>query len=717
MISNSFVSAKLKSLRKMHVFVYTSLPRPQHVDFSLVIDDEYIKLVNYRQNSTNGIYIFDIDLPFDFPFGKYVTLNMTDFGNIAIDLSGVINFPEFDDLFNYDGDDLGANYTKEATSFTLWAPLATSVILELENSDNTFSKHSMQRSDKGVYRLTIKDDLLNRKYRYVVNNNGGERITTDPYGKGATKDSIYSAVVDIASLRSKEKIKPTNEIKNYASSVIYEMHIRDFTEGSGTNIVNKGKYLGVIEENRKSKFGEPVALDYLKYLDITHVQILPILDFNSHDIYDSSKEYNWGYDPVSMFAIEGQYCTKPDIAMNRLEEFREMVDVLHKNNIRVVVDVVYNHMFEYLKTSLEAVVPNYFFRKRPNGTASNASGCGNDYASERFMASKAIVDSCIHLLETFDIDGFRFDLMGLIDIDTMNKIEKEMHKRKKDFIIYGEGWNMGLELPEHKKTDIDNSHKTPNIGFFNDCFRDILKGPTFQDKIRVKGFINGDFDYVNGYHYSFLGSVSDFCFNSRFNSTNQSINYVECHDNNTLFDKLTYSNENEDKEILYKRIKLANALTILSFGVPFIHMGQEIGQSKFGFDNTYNVPKINNFDLEGLHERWEMVTYLKSLISLRNNELSFFKNLTTKEEIDTLFNFARTENGLLIVESSNNEYIAPFGSIKLLINIHSHPVKYNFSDYHHVLFNNGVKVDVKDFNIKSGTIGAASIEILVTDKE
>jgi pullulanase len=276
---------------------------------------------------------------------------------------------------------------------------------------------------------------------------------------------------------------------------------------------------------------------------------------------------------------------------------------------------------------------------------------------------------------------------------------------------------MGYELPFEKKACAENASKMKNIAFFNDSFRDILKGPTFQDKIKNKGFVNGDFSYVDGYHYSFMGSVTDFCFKAKFLSTNQTINYVECHDNNTLFDKLTHSNPEDDKEILYSRVKLANALVLLSFGIPLIHMGQEIGQSKYLLDNTYNTPKINNFDYEGLHNRYEMVSYLKNVISLRNNELSFFKKITSKEEIDTLFHFERTSEGLLILKSENNNIIAPYTSIKILINIHSHPVKYAFSDYHHVLFSNGCKIKLSDFNIKTGIVSPASLEILVTTKE
>ena len=252
----------------------------------------------------------------------------------------------------------------------------------------------------------------------------------------------------------------------------------------------------------------------------------------------------------------------------------------------------------------------------------------------------------------------------------------------------------------------------PSIGFFNDSFRDILKGPTFQDKIKEKGFINGDFSYVNGFHFSFMSSIVNFCFPRKYLSANQSINYIECHDNNTVFDKLSFSNEDEEKSLIYDRVKLGNALTILSFGVPFIHMGQEIGQTKFGLDNTYNIAKVNNFDIQGYHDRKDMVTYLKSVISLRNNELSFLKDLTTPEEIENIFNFIRTPEGLLILESSDLSSVSSFKKINIVINIHPHPVKYDFLDYQRVLFSGGVIFKNEDSPlVKTGIIAPCSLEI------
>lgn len=714
MISKSFVSVKLVSLRKLHVMVFTSIPRPSNVDFLFLVDDEQYYIKDYKQTSTNNIYIFELELPFDYPFGKVTALNFTYFGTASIDISNVVQLPEFDYLFAYDGDDLGALFKKESTSFALWAPLATQVLLKLENEDSTFSQYVMERSDRGVYRINVKGDLLNRKYHYIVTNNGATRETNDPYEFSASCDSLYSCVVDLNQINNIPNIKPKNEFNSYTDAVIYEVHVRDFTEQKDTDIVRKGQYLGMIEKGRTSIYGDKVGLDHLLDLGVTHVQIQPILDFKSHDIYDCKKEYNWGYDPISTMGIEGQFSSEPNNPMSRLIEFKQMVEGFHENDIRLIVDVVYNHMFDYNKTAFEACVPGYFFRKRPNGTPSMASGCGNDFASEKKMARKAIVDSVLHLVKNFDIDGMRFDLMGLIDIPTMKELTFKAKSIKPDFMVYGEGWNMGCELKMEEKAAQDNAFQIPDIGFFNDSYRDILKGPTFQDKIKVKGFINGDYSYIHGFIFSFLGSVTNYCFPRKYLSTDQSINYIECHDNNTVFDKLCESNEDEDTSLLYKRVALGNQLVILSFGVPFIHMGQEIGQSKFGLDNTYNIPKVNNLDLKGLHERQEMLRFVKTAVKLRNNQLSFLRKLKTKEQLDNIIE-VKNKDDLLFIRFNECDRYSEYKEIVFIININGQTQNFQLDDYYNVLLSDGVIVNEKEEMIKNGLIGPASL-IIVTKK-
>ena len=712
-MKNTYFNAKLISLRKISLHIFTSLPKPSNEIFYFIKDNEKpLPLKLTRQVASTGNYLVELELPYDYPFGSNCVITST-YLNIArpIDLSNAISFPEFDNLFNYEKNDLGITYSKEETTFTLWALLAGKVLLKLENENKSFSLYEMNREEKGIYRLTIKGNLLNRRYHYVVDNYGVVRESNDPFGIGADFCSEYSAVVDKESLIKKERIKPKTIINKNTDAIIYELHIRDFSEDKSSNIANKGKYLGIVEPNRKTIGGNPAGLDYLKMLGISHVQLQPILDFAGNDSPDSNKEYNWGYDPISFFALEGSYSLKPEIPQLRLEEFRELVDRFHKNDIRVNVDVVYNHLYDAINTSFEKCVPGYFYRRRNNGLLALASGCGNDFASEKYMARKAILLSVKHLFETFDIDGLRFDLMGLIDIDTIKEVEKIARSFKKDALIYGEGWNMGNELPYPLRACSDNYLSLPNIAFFNDSFRDIVKGSTFD--LGTKGFVGGDLSYSLGFEYAFMGTSVNHCFNQRVKDTTQSLNFVECHDNHTLFDKLIVSNQDEEKDDIYARISLANALTILSFGIPFIHMGQEIGKSKFGLGNTYNVPKVNAFDYKEVDERIDMVKYLSSIISLRNNELSFFKEITNGDDIQKLFDFKLENNLLWITLNKENENKTKYNDVVILVNVSKDPIYYELDDYYQALLIKGGNAKGEDIYIKNGRIAPRSIDVLI----
>ena len=617
-MKNSFIKAQLTSLKTIQVLVFTNVPRTNEIVFTVFKDpkDEGQKVRIIKQSGSNLVNIFELELPENYEFGKQYYVGLTSFNPQPVDVNNAIYFPEFEELFNYHGDDLGAIYYKDHTEFAVWAPLATKVVLKIAHAKDKYEYFEMKRSAKGVYRYNLEGDQLNLRYSYLVTNDGVTRESTDPYAKGASTNSFFSAVVDYESVKKMPKIAPKNEVKNYVDAVIYEVGIRDFTEQNdkATNVVNRGKYLGFVEDNRKTSGGHPAGLDYLKYLGITHVQLNPVIDFGTVDDVDMNKKYNWGYDPISMFALEGSYSLHPEIPQERLVEYRTMINKLHKANIRVIMDVVYNHTYNYLTSCYEKIVPQFYFRRAHSGVFACASGCGNDFASEKYMVRKMITDSLKYFVDVFDVDGFRFDLMGLSDIETINKGVKDCRRIKKDLMFYGEGWNMG-DLPFEKKACTDNAKEMPDVGFFNDTYRDIIKGATFDKG--AKGYIGGDINYAFGMKFALTGSAIDFNYNARFIDANQSINYAECHDNNTLYDKLTFSNPDEDEETLLARVRLANGLIATSIGVPFYHMGQEIGQSKKGLDNTYNVLEINKMDWRLVDERYEMVNYLKAMIAYR----------------------------------------------------------------------------------------------------
>ena len=679
----SYIKAKLTSLNKINVLIFTGINKREQFEFVLYKDNKILeKLTIVKTSFINNIHMYELKLSSPFEFGHLYSLFVSEFPMVNVDVSSFTETKEFDELFYYDEDDLGATYSKEETSFGLWAPLASHVFLKIEQENDIFSFYSMNRTPKGVFRVTLKGDYKNKKYYYIVSNSGVTRETNDPYGKGVSVNSEYSVVVDLNEVESIKKVQPTNKIDNYVDSIIYELNIRDFSEHIASNIVNKGKYLALTEENRTTKKGKnPVGLDYLKFLGITHIQIQPILDFRGVDDINVSKSYNWGYDPISFFAIEGSYSTNPEDPIARIKELREMVASLHKNNIRVNVDVVYNHIYDYMSSSLEKTVPNYFFRRTKNGQIANASGCGNDIKSERKMVSKLIQDSLVYLLKTFDFDGFRFDLMGLIDIDTINEAFEKCKAIKPDVMFYGEGWDMGFELPKNKKACSSNYALLPNVAFFNDSFRNIMDGSVFKDRIMDKGYVAGNTGLLKELNYIFHASVlDDENLKARFDNANRSINYVECHDNLTLFDKLSACNEGESEETILARINFANKLLLLSFGIPFIHMGQEIGQSKGGNDNTYNVVKVNNLDFNLLDERFEMAKNLKMAIELRKS-LEYVKYFDP-QDVKNVFTVDYWHNNVYCLELKQAKYCPKHPKLLLLMNNENYNKQFELDDYY-----------------------------------
>lgn len=682
---NGFIKANLISLNYVDVMVFTTAQFDKNLAFQLFIDGKRVySPVIVRKTTNKDLYLFRLELKEPFDFSKRYSLSLYNFPLQIIDTSNAIDFKEFDQMFSYDGDDLGVTYSKEQSTFAVWAPLSPSVQLKISNDKGGFDIYDMTRGDKGVYRIALKGDFKNHLYNYLVENSGVVRETNDIYAKGSSLNSEYSAIVDLEEIKSKHKAVAFENAKiKPVQSIIYEVHVRDFTEGKGTDVEEKGKYLGFVEENRKTKKGHPAGLDYLSLLGITHVQLQPIHDVNNVPEDNPKLRYNWGYDPCSYFALEGAYSSHPEIPSARIEEFHTLVNKLHEKNIGVIIDVVYNHCYEWLYTSFEKTVPGYYFRKRKDGILSSCSGCGNDMASERPMVRKLIVDSCRYLFEQFDIDGLRFDLMGLLDITTMNEVEKAVRAIKPNAFLYGEGWNMGMQIPESERASADNADKLPGFGFFNDMYRDIIKGPTFPDRITQKGFANGDLDYYFGLEYIMNGSVLDLSYRHRFLDANQSINYAECHDNNTLFDKFSKSNPDEDDETLYTRVRFTNAIILCSFGVPFFHMGQEIGQSKLGLDNTYNLLKINNMNWELVDQNFEMVEHFAQGVRLR--KAAGFLALSNPEEIKGIYTFEKLDNGLVKIAVKDEKLNSVYPGLCIYINNSLNTITLNFDTYHKVL--------------------------------
>lgn len=531
-----------------------------------------------------------------------------------LDFSTLALTKEFDELYYYDKDDLGATYSPSQTTFKVWSPLSTGVILSTVFHGEEVL-YPMKREEKGVYSLTLKGNYEGMHYKYMIKSCERYVLSNDPYAYSSSSNRRTSIVVDLEKLKMEKQELPP--LKSKTDMIIYETSVRDFSMHKAGKMKNRGKFLAFCEENTKTDTGKTTGLDYLEEIGITHLQLMPINDFATVDEAHPEILYNWGYDPAQYNVSEGSYVTMPDNGYARVKEVQQMVEAIHKRGIRVVLDVVYNHMHDINSNALEKTCPHYFFRRDHEGRLSNGSWCGNDLNTKAKMCRKYILDMCKRWQVLYGIDGYRFDLMGIIDIETMKLIEKQGRHIDPSFVVYGEGWNMSTALSEEERTTIYNNRQVPRIGFFNDYFRDTCRG---TNQMESKGYFSGD-------TYKTNEAIVAMCDYHKFDNIEQSINYVECHDNATTYDKLKISNYDEEKDILKRRSQLMIAAVMLSQGVPFIHSGQEFYRTKRGQTNTYNAgDSINALDWSLRDRRGEAVEYFKMLVSLRKKNPCFRYN-------------------------------------------------------------------------------------------
>lgn len=505
---------------------------------------------------------------------------------------------EFNEKYNYDGK-LGVIYSKKSSEFKLWAPLAEQVELVLYGKDyNALESNKtiikMNKENRGVWRARINEDLSGEYYNYLVRNNGKTYESVDPYAKAVSINGEKSMVIDMESTNPKGWSNDKKPILNdVTDSIIYEAHIRDLTKDEASGVITelRGKYIGAVLENSKIK-GTSITtgLDHLKELGITHIHLLPVFDYESIDErYDSPDNYNWGYDPQNYNVPEGSYSTNPYEGAVRISEFKEMVYRFHQAGIRVVMDMVYNHTYN-LESPLNLTVPGYYYRKDKYGCYSNGSGCGNETASERYMFRKYMIDSVLYWAKEYHIDGFRFDLMGLHDLETMRIIRNELNKVDKSIIMYGEGWtcyDTPLNINESAVKNNICKFDDLQIAAFSDDARDSIKGSVFLKE--SLGFVNGGDNYEESIKYTICAStkhdeidLSKVVYSKSFwaNEPYQTITYDSAHDNNTLFDKLRMSCKDENEEELLKMNKLAAAIVLTSQGISFLHEGEEFARVK-----------------------------------------------------------------------------------------------------------------------------------------
>jgi len=549
--------------------------------------------------------------------------------------------PEFEAKYTYEGNDLGATWTKEKTTFRLWAPTAKTVKINLYQSgtkgtDDLISSIAMKPDVKGTWIAEVPGDLNGVYYTYLVSRNRRRVETCDPYAKATGVNGHRAMVIDMSSTDPVgwDHDQDPHAGITFTDAVIAEVHIRDMTIDPSANNPHPGKYLGMIQTGTKTASGIPTGIDHYKNLGITHLQILPMYDYGTVDeAHLDIPQYNWGYDPVNYNVPEGSYASDPHHGEVRIRELKQMVKGLHDNGISVIMDVVYNHVYEANTFCFNQIVPNYFSRTNEKGILSNGSACGNDTASERSMVRKYIVDSVCYWADEYHIDGFRFDLVGLIDTETVNSIIREVHKKHPNVFFHGEGWSMptGVTKPDVHLTTQYNSAEVPEFAFFSDTLRDALRGSVFD--MTIPGFISGAEYDKNILHNCFMGVP--------FWATNptQSINYVSCHDNNTLIDRIVLSVPKAPWEVHVRMNNLAAAYTITAQGIPFFQAGEEMLRSKpdgkGGLEhNSYKSPdSVNSIKWNQLNDPLCQMTYryYQGLIAFRAAHPEL--RMTTREDV------------------------------------------------------------------------------------
>ena len=558
-------------------------------------------------------------------------------GNYRIEIDGygqkevvptdIFDSEYFAENYHYDGDDLGAVIHGDQTTFKVWAPTASKVVLNLFEAGNDVAAYKnvdMVKGEKGVWSYT-EDCGHGTYYTYTVTTAVGTQEAVDPYAKAAGVNGNRGMVVDLSLTNPDgwESDKSLSNISSYSEAIIWEVHVRDFSNKIADSQY-KGKYLAFTETGLVNEYGKAVGVDYLKELGITHVHLLPVYDFATIDESSTEPEFNWGYDPKNYNVPEGSYSTDPYNGEVRIKEYKQMVMALHEAGISVIMDMVYNHTYDG-NSSFNKIVPYYYYRYTSTGANSSASGCGNDTASERYMFGKFMVESTAYWVDEYNLDGLRFDLMGLHDLQTMQEVETAVHTINPNAILYGEGWTMGATIDGSAQANQTNiSQITPSgdaigaVAVFNDAIRDGLKGSVFEKT--GKGYINGSsaasknkiiFGIKGGEGIGQGWSVTD----------SMVINYMSAHDNNTLWDKLLLSNPTHTDEQRNAMNKLGAAILMISKGTPFWQAGEEMLRTKDGDENSYkSSDAINNIDWSVLQDgtmQYETMLYYKGLIEMR----------------------------------------------------------------------------------------------------
>ncbi len=709
-IIQKFVMAGMESFTKIRYYLTpaTKLTSKGQVKVRLGDRELEIKSISsLNKESINGL----IEVGETLDIGKVYTVEIEGFGEMPVVPTKVFDSPEFIENYTYDGDDLGSYIHGDTTTFKVWAPTASRVVLNLYQSGHegeAYKNVDMVLGERGVWSHTEACGH-GTYYTYTVTTSVGTQVATDPYGKAAGLNGNRTMVVDL-SLTNPDGWRSSefdSGLTSYGDAVIWEIHVRDFSNKLAASEY-KGKYLAFTERGLVNEAGVPVGVDYLVQLGITHVHLLPVYDYATVDEASPEDEFNWGYDPKNYNVPEGSYSTNPYDGWVRILEYKAMVQALHDAGIGVIMDVVYNHTYDG-NSSFNRIVPYYYYRYTSTGANSSASGCCNDSASERYMFRKFMVDSVTYWMTEYDLDGFRFDLMGLHDLETMQQVESAVHTIDPKAIIYGEGWTMGSTVDGSKQANQTNIKGiTPTngaigtIAVFNDAIRDGLKGSVFG--ATEQGYINGRetasdlkakvWFGINGGEGT--GSPGWMVDNSMV------MNYMSAHDNLTLWDKLLVSCPDATPEELQRMNRLGAAILMISQGTPFWQAGEEFLRTKDGDENSYkSSDEINNIRWEELtpdSDAYQMMLFYKGLIEMRKT-YGVLREEGGRVEV-TFQNLSSGSFAVLYNYEGSSEKVEAV----VVINPTAHAINYTLADGTWALVCDGTAAGAEAIRTESGNI-------------
>ncbi len=634
-------------------------------------------------------------------------------------------FNNFHEYHVAEEENLWVNYNKEATEFKIWSPTAEKVQLHLYKEGDggeSFETHQLDYGNKGIWSKKITEDLNGTYYTFQVMIDGKWlEETPGIYAQAVGVNGKRAMVLDFESTNPDGWDTDRGpSIKHANEAIIYELHIRDITIHPESGSSMPGKYLGLVEEGTMSPRGVSTGIDHIKELGITHVHLLPTYD---HYAIDETKldsaQFNWGYDPQNYNVPEGSFSSDPYKAEVRVREFKEMVKAFHDNGIGVVLDVVYNHTGRTENSNFNLEAPGYYYRQWEDGEFSDASACGNETASDRTMMRKYILESVAFWAKEYHLDGFRFDLMGIHDIITMNEVAKTLKAINPDIFVYGEGWTAGdSPLPVERRALKKNVLQMPKITAFSDDIRDGLKGSVFEDT--STGFVSGADSTEISVMFGVIGSIQHPQVD--YNAVNysdapwanepwQAVSYVSCHDNHTLYDKLKVSRRDASEQDIIAMHKLANAVVMTSQGMAFLHAGVEMLRTKNEEHNSYNLPDaINQMDWNWKVSNADVIEYYKNMIALRKAHPAF--RMTTAEDVRANLVFKRIEKGLISYQISNNANGDVWKNIYVIYNAKTESINIELDgDWQLVVV--GDSFDLEGRTTKSGVVEVPPISMIV----